>query len=152
MSKLFLYTNTKPNNTISTTGTKASYLGIDKDVDIVPGTTVIHPEFLLSGGFDTKKVNYVYCEKFKRFYYVDDIVALSNDMYRLRCTCDVLESFKWEFFGSEFLISRQEHKYNKMIEDPLLVPMVGSYQEVPPIIGNVGKDIKYVLTVAGGAE
>lgn len=152
MAKLLLFSNSKPNNTLIKEGRKASYLNIEKDVDIVPGTTIVHPEFLISGGFDAKKVNYCYCDKFQRFYHITDIVALSNDMYRIQCECDVLESFRSEIFSSQYLIARQEKKYDKMLEDPLLVSQVGSYLEVPAAIGNVGKTIKYVLTVAGGAS
>lgn len=127
------------------------YLGTHNGVVMLPNMSVDHPQFKLSGGMLPPKCNYIYCDKFDRFYYIDDIITNSNDTYTIVCSSDPLMSFWDTLAGNQFLCDRQEFKYNKLMEDTN-VPIELGAQITKKIIGNVGKVITYVLTVTGGAD
>lgn len=127
------------------------YLGTHQNVAIEQGLSVDSPRFRLSGGIIPPNCNYVYCDKFSRYYYVDDVIAGANDTYTLVCSSDPMMSFWDKLSSNQFLVDRQEYAYNNLLEDPQVVTEVGA-QITKKIIGNVGKTISYVLTVAGGSE
>ena len=56
--------------------------------------------------FNIMGCNYCYVSEFNRYYFIQDIQVISNDMYRLTLDCDVLESFKDESLNSECVYSR----------------------------------------------
>lgn len=71
--------------------------------------------YLFSGNIF--KINYIYCQEFQRYYYVDDITILNNNLFAFNCSEDVLMSFKDDFLQLDAIISRNEYNYNNMIED-----------------------------------
>ena len=65
--------------------------------------------------------NYVYIQKFSRYYYVTAITNISNNLWRADLKCDVLMSFKNEILNLYCVIARQENAYNdNLIDDKLL--------------------------------
>lgn len=104
--------------------------------------------------------NYVYIQKFSRYYYVTAITNISNNLWRADLKCDVLMSFKNEILNLYCVISRQEEKYNDNLIDDKLFQENGetvTYVPIPNSIINVQGDAattatahNYLLTVVGG--
>lgn len=147
MSKIYMFNMLSPKNEVPK---RRAFLG-EKEISLMPGNSLDNPRFKLSGGFFPPTLNYIYFDKFNRFYYVDDIIAESNDTFTLICSSDPLFSMWDRISTNQFLVDRQEFKYNPLMEDPCVQMETGA-QITKKIIGNVGKTISYVLTVTGGGE
>lgn len=61
--------------------------------------------------------NYVYIPDFNRYYFINDIISIRNNMWRLNMHVDVLMSYKKEIGKTYALVSRNEFVYNKLLED-----------------------------------
>lgn len=147
MAKIYLFNMLSPKNEVPK---RRAYLG-EKEVSIMPGNSLDSPQFKVSGGVLPPDLNYIYYDKFKRFYYVENIILESNDVYTIICKSDALYSMWDRLSTNQFLVDRQEFKYNPLMEDPCVQMETGA-QITKKIIGNVGKTISYVLTVTGGGE
>lgn len=121
----------------------------NKEVDVMSGTRVDTPVFILHGDIDVANTNYAYSLKFKRYYYIK-LTMLENGMWRIDGTVDVLQSFNSAICSREYLIDRQEHSYNPMLPDNIIQSRAGTTTS-KKYIGNVGRTFSYVLTVTGGA-
>lgn len=102
-------------------------------------------------------LNYVKIPKFDRWYFVDDI-AFDNAMrMTLKCTCDVLHTYRGLITGSTQIVTRQAQDFNGLYPDSKF-PVLAKKKLVPVEIGNCpftsnnmasGKKC-IVLTVNGG--
>lgn len=147
LSKLYFYTNYEPNEKMF----KNPTFLFEKEVDVMRGSNVENPTFIVSGKeIDISRINYVYSDKFKRYYFCT-ITTMPNNMYAIECEVDALQSFNREICSNEYLIERQEFEYNNMLVDEKIRSRVGTVTE-KKVIGNIGKSISYVLTVTGGSE
>ena len=64
--------------------------GVSKNVNLKEDTSLRNPIFLLHD-FD---YTWNYCTFGYRYYYIDDVVFNSNNLYEIRCSIDVLATFK----------------------------------------------------------
>lgn len=62
-------------------------------------------------------VNYIYIDEFNRYYFVKNIECLSNKLFRLYLSVDVLMSHKESFMPLKAFISRNENIYNTLLND-----------------------------------
>lgn len=147
MAVLRLYNNVSENNALP----KQLTLLSKRQVEIKPGTSITEPVFILSGNFAPNEFNYCHVDTFDRYYFVKDIVALSNDMWEIHARIDVLESFYNEIMQNQYLVARQEHNNNPMIVDDKIISRVSS-EITKKVIGNVGNSITYAITVTGGQD
>ena len=97
------------------------------------------------------KLNYLYIERFQRYYFIDDIIFNNDGLIELHCSIDVLMSYANDIYGSQQEVIRAE-KLNspKYIDNerPILSDKVLTTKilgEFPASSGN-----NYVMTVAGG--
>ena len=113
-------------------------------------TSLTNPAITVTGITDIiLNCNYIYIEEFDRFYFVNDIISVRNDMWQLNCNVDVLMSFRNEILNQTAVIQRNEKEWNLYLDDGIFK----SYQN--PIIqtknfpsGFSGSD--FILAVAGG--
>ena len=106
--------------------------------------------------------NYVYIQKFSRYYYVTAITNISNNLWRADLKCDVLMSFKNQILNLYCVIARQENVYNDNLIDSELLQENGetvTYVPIPNSIINVQGNAastatahNYLLTVVGGGQ
>lgn len=52
--------------------------------------------------------NYAYIPDFNRYYFISDIVNISNNLWRINLKVDVLESFKSDILSSSAILSDSE--------------------------------------------
>lgn len=71
-------------------------------------TSIVNPTIILGTVDDLADVNYMYIPTFKRYYYVNNIVALTGSRIALECACDVLNSFKSDIGKCKAIIDKQE--------------------------------------------
>ena len=111
-----LYKNTAENDRVD----KTNYLnqvgtlyGVFKEE-----TSVMNPEIIIEYG--VIDFNYIYIPLLNRYYYINEIISVRNNLWKIRLNCDVLMSFKTEILNLECYVSRNEYTYNDYIEDNLL--------------------------------
>lgn len=74
--------------------------------------------------------NYIRVPSFNRYYFVDNIVNIRDDLWEISCHVDVLESFKDTIMSTYGLIERNEFEFNPKIIDHLRVIEQGVTTEV----------------------
>ena len=79
-------------------------------------TSTANPVFILQGGVSA--VNYV--QAFARYYFVNDVVSLSNNMHELHCSIDVLATYRSTIRSYTAFVERAASSYDAYINDPLL--------------------------------
>lgn len=79
---------------------------------------------------DLWSINYFYIPKFKRYYFVTDLVATAG-MFRISGRVDVLRSYKSEIEISSQIITRQENLQDKYLHDNMIP--ISDKQEVQEV-------------------
>ena len=64
--------------------------------------------------------NYVYIPDFNRYYFINDITSVRQNLWRLTLHVDVLMSYKKEIGNTKAFVSRNEFDFNPDIDDNLI--------------------------------
>lgn len=64
--------------------------------------------------------NYVYIPEFNRYYYINDIISIRTNMWRLNMHVDVLMSYKKQIKQMNAFVNRNEFEYDEMVKDDLV--------------------------------
>ena len=98
----------KPNSTKRPTGS-----GTELTVHLKENTSVLNPHFLVH----SYNFAHNYVKWGSRYYYIDDIVSISNGMAEYICRTDVLATFKDDITGSSQYVLRADTSYDLFIAD-----------------------------------
>lgn len=82
----------------------------DIDVKFKEEVNIYNPNIMLKYD-DLINFNYMYIDKFKRYYFIEDVEVFPNKIYKLTLKCDVLMSFKDDILNSYGNITSQTN-YN----------------------------------------
>lgn len=101
--KITLFKVTDSQDTVNKTMSN----GFDIEVRLKSDFNILSPDvLLLIEGFDVRNYNYLSIPEFSRFYFVDNITNVNNRMYRLTCSCDVLQTYKDNIAGADAIYNR----------------------------------------------
>lgn len=78
---------------------------------------LLNPTFKISTNVDITQFNYAYCDKFKRYYYIDNIEYLNTGIYVLSCSVDVLKSNETAIRNLTATVKRNENNSNAYLLD-----------------------------------
>lgn len=123
--------------------------------DVVRPCAIDEPVFILgSQYFDFNQCNYLYCDTFNRYYFINKPVLLNNGMIELHCTSDPFYSFIDGIRGIQTIVERTEDttKVNPYIPDNEIMGRVDR-EFIKKKIGTVGGQATgthIALTVTGG--
>lgn len=93
--------------------------------------SLLSPVFRISGVLsDYIEFNYIYIVEFKRYYYIDSISMVRNNLIEFRCSIDVLKT------------------YEKFIEKGM--KQLGAYRIVHTTKPEAFKDCNFILITYGG--
>ena len=83
-------------------------------------TSILDPEILIE--YDhVPEFNYIGIREFgNRYYFVNEVSCVRNNLYRLRCHVDVLFSWWSQIKGTTAVIGRIEEGYDKKMNDTLV--------------------------------
>ena len=98
-------------------------------------------------------INYMRIQAFGRYYYINDIVSLRNNMWEISAHVDVLMSYANEIKACQATFKRQENLFNMYLDDPEFKTYNKSQIVTKLFTGNttpLHKNMSYVLVVAGG--
>lgn len=102
----------KTYNTESSVNTINKIINFVTDIDVKfkDEVNIYNPRIVLKYD-DLIDFNYIYIDKFKRYYFIEDIEVFPNKIYHLALKCDVLMSFKDDILNSYGNITSQTN-YN----------------------------------------
>ena len=122
MFKIYLYHMSAENNRMD----KTNYLTqiAELNGELREATSVINPSITFQITSDMQDLengvldcNYIYIPNFKRYYFVDNIVCVTNTLWQIDCSVDVLMSFKTQLGELDVFCERNEFNYNDMLID-----------------------------------
>lgn len=90
---------------------KSDYLtvvGTVSNVVLKDDTNLMSPTFILKTSDVVYNSNYVYCSFTHRYYYINNIDALSGGRLAIHCSIDVLYTYKDEILNSSAWIERSD--------------------------------------------
>lgn len=64
--------------------------------------------------------NYAYIPDFNRYYFINDIISVRNNMWRINMYVDVLMSYKKQIKKLNAFVNRNEFQYDKYVKDDLI--------------------------------
>lgn len=94
--------------------------------------------------------NYVYLNMFGRYYFVDNIECVRNNLYRIYCSIDVLMSYKEQLQDLQVYVTRQENNYNEYLPDEKLPSNSKTFSQIyePYQVGVECRKGVFILAVA----
>lgn len=81
------------------------------------GTSIIDPVVLVSDIANISGVNYCKINEFNRYYFINNIKSVNNNLWELSCHVDVLQSFATEIRAQSGIVERQENYFNLYLND-----------------------------------
>lgn len=98
-------------------------------------TSITSPviEVHLSGTIDLKIINYAYIEEFNRFYFIDDIISVRNEVWEFHFRVDVLQSYYSTINDLPCIVARtsnKEYVSKDLLDDITKRSSVKSYELV----------------------
>ena len=126
---MYFYKSTAEKNRMD----KSAYLTeiIQSTGTLRRATSILSPEF----EFIYNKVpdfNYVYIPNFNRYYFIDNIISLRNNVYTLILSVDVLMSYKEQIKECDGFIARNEFEFNDYLIDNRRSTQVNVSREIRP--------------------
>lgn len=132
----------KPNSTKQPSG------GSQITCTLKDGCSVLNPVFLLHG----YNLSHNYVKWGSRYYYIDDIIIIGNELAEYHCSTDVLATFKTDIGNSSQYIARSAAASNGRVIDnyyPALAKNTHEAQTITsPFVSNVS-DGYYVVGIQG---
>lgn len=140
-----LMRNSSPNNQVA------------KNVDAlstISGTlrsesSIIDPVILVQGDVSSFAFcNYCYIAAFGRYYYINNIVSVRNNLFEIHAHVDVLMTYQTGIKNNSALVRRQQNDWNLLINDGSIRTYANAYS-IPYAFPNGFNGHSLVLCVAG---
>ena len=82
-------------------------------------TSILKPVITIrSDSVNIPGYNYMYIPSLNRYYFIDDIVSVFNDVWEISGHVDVLQTYKNEILDNTAVIRRQQNRFNLYLNDP----------------------------------
>lgn len=140
-----LYKNESPVEKIGKTLNSQSTIN---NVALKRDTSILRPVLLLNTNLSIFQYNYMYISEFGRYYFIDDIRSINDNLWEISAHVDVLETYKTQILANNAVIRRQEKLYNLYLDDPEF--HVLNYERIQTLkfpANAFSKNLKYVLVV-----
>lgn len=107
-------------------------LGSDISGTIREDCSIINPVFKIEkvAGFTITDANYAYIPEFGRYYFINNIICLSDKLFELQMHVDVLSTYKDGIRNNDAVISRQENAYNLYLQDGVFKTYANPHYEI----------------------
>lgn len=94
---------------------------------------LIYPRILISSEVDIYSFNYIRVSEFQRYYFVDNITVIRENLYMIECSVDVLYTYKEAIYNTNAFVDRNEFLFNEDLVDEEIpctsTPRVSQYSE-----------------------
>lgn len=143
-----LYNNESPVEKIGKNLTNSHTIS---DVLLKRDTSILRPVLVVNSVQDIYIYNYMYISEFGRYYFIDDIRSVNNNMWEISAHVDVLETYSAEILANTAVLRRQEKKFNLYLDDPEFKTYNNERVQTKRFKGTSGwtKNLHYVLVTNG---
>lgn len=114
--------------------------GTDVSIVLKQATSFNNPVFILDFGGGLPAYNYVYWSEVGQYYYIDDIVCISNHVFELHCSVDSLATCRPYIFTADAFVKYSTVVYNEYLKDDRIIPTADI---TTTISNNTFSDINY---------
>ena len=113
-------------------------------------TSVINPEITITST-STLRYNYCYIPTLRRYYYINNIISVKNNVWKLIMEVDPLMSFKNDILSLKVVVSKQSSIDNgdEYIDDGSLVTDNLMFKTVYNFANGFNNNSEYILITAG---
>ena len=111
-------------------------------------TSILNPVLIIRTSDPVYNYNYLYIQEFNRYYFINDIKSVNNNVWEISAHIDVLETYKTAILANEAVIRRQDKLFNLYLDDPEF--HVLNYERVQTLkfpANAFSKNLTYVLVV-----
>lgn len=145
---IVFYNNTSENNKLDKNLTEVMTL----DGVLRNETSLLKPSIQIEASASTfsPAVNYMYIEEFGRYYYIDDVQSVRNNVTIVTGHVDVLKTYAAQIRACKAIIRRQENDWNLYINDGSLITYANDWVQAKNFPGSFD-DESFILMVNGGA-
>lgn len=113
-------------------------------------TSILRPVIRIRTNSDITGYNYMFISEFSRYYFIDDIVSIHNDVWEVSGHVDVLETYATEIKANTAVIKRQQNLYNLYLDDPEFKAL--NYDNIQTLkfpANSFSKSMSYMLVING---
>lgn len=135
---------------------KSGFLGSRFTLDgtLKDNTSVTNPIITIEKASNpvSYSYNYMYISEFGRWYYIDDIVNIHNNIWEIHASCDVLFSFMNDIKSSYGVIDKYENQAtsNVYFDDGSFIMDTRKDVQVMEFPNGLNENGSYILICAGG--
>ena len=124
----------------------ASYSGSLKN-----DSSIIRPTIRIAGNIGSVAgCNYMHIPEFGRYYFIDDVQSVRNNVTIISGHVDVLMTYNSQIRNCTAIIRRQENDWNLYINDGSLITYANDWVQAKNFPGSFS-DESFILMVNGGA-
>lgn len=116
-------------------------------------TSVVKPSIMIEKTNPAiYKYNYMYIPDFNRYYFIEEIIEIRNNLWEIKGRCDVLYSYMTDILSNKCVIDKAESSIdsNLYLNDGSFVTDARKYNEVVPFSNGLSLNGSYILICAGG--
>lgn len=120
------------------------------EVSLKRETSMTNPTLIMT--IDNEVYNYVWIPDWGRYYFIDDIVYGNSNLCELRCTLDILATYKDDIANYVGFVERTSHPswYNTDINDNAIsVEDVVEYMDSESTYCNISNGLLYIVRIIG---
>lgn len=140
------YVNQSEKNRLDKTLTSA----FDLNGELKEDCSIIDPVIkIVSDVSSMASVNYMYIPSFDRYYFINNVISINNDICEVHAHVDVLSTYKDEIRAQRAIVSRQEKKWNLYLNDGVFKTYQNPYI-ITKAFSSGFTSQHFILTIAGG--
>lgn len=122
----------------------------DLNGELKEDCSIIDPVIKIVGDVSSMaSVNYMYIPSFGRYYFINNVISINNDICEVHAHVDVLSTYKDEIRAQRAIVSRQEKKWNLYLNDGVFKTYQNPYIITKAFSSGFNSQ-HFILTIAGG--
>lgn len=130
--------------------TKSLTYGNDYNCVLKEGSSILKPVLIINTSDNITGYNYMDIRDFSRYYFIDDIRSVHNNIWEVSAHVDVLTTYASAIKANSAVIRRQQNQYNLYLDDPNFHSYNYSRIQTLKFPNNTfSKALSYVLVVNG---
>lgn len=137
-----LYSNSSDNNVVTKNISQIANL----TGSLRNESGIMSPSILIQGTYPS--ANYCYISDWGRYYFIEEIISVRNNISEIRCRIDTLMTYAQQIRGLTAIIKKQENDYNLYINDGSFMTYANDKVFTKGFPGSFSDD-SYVLLVSG---
>lgn len=140
------YVNQSEKNRLDKTLTSA----FDLNGELKEDCSIIDPVIKVVADVSSMaSVNYMYIASFGRYYFINNVISINNEICEVHAHVDVLSTYKDEIRAQRAVVSRQEKKWNLYLNDGVFKTYQNPYI-ITKAFSSGFTSQHFVLSIAGG--